>query len=63
MGKKIFGHLLFVAALAGCVAMTLLMGSQGTRIYAVQSDLSRDHGCPVFCRSHRRFFPDERPGA
>ncbi|MEI3193032.1 MAG: hypothetical protein V8S22_03140 [Lachnospiraceae bacterium] len=31
MGKKIFGHLLFVAALAGCVAMTLLMGSQGTK--------------------------------
>ena len=31
MGKKIFGHLLFVAALAGCVGMTLLMGSQGTK--------------------------------
>ena len=31
MGKKIFGNLLFVAALAGCVGMTLLMGSQGTK--------------------------------
>ena len=39
MGKKIFGHLLFVAALAGCVGMTLLMGSQGTKesmLYAME---------------------------
>ena len=55
MGKKIFGHLLFVAALAGCVGMTLLMGSQGTKESMLYN--------PVFCRPHRRLLPDERLGA
>ena len=30
MGKKIFGNILFVAVLAGCVAITMLMGKSAT---------------------------------